>query len=157
MKVDFGNDNAGHVCKVLDVAESPVTRYNKGVADELAIMAGDYIVAINDSAGMTHAMEAIRQTSVTLTVARAQVFERTVEKAAGQELGLELKSNATAVSLFVASVHDGAVRSEEVDILPGDRILEVNGVSAVPLDMLSVLRDSTGPLVMKVSRPHSVS
>eukprot|EP00429_Kryptoperidinium_foliaceum_P012123 CAMPEP_0176034498 /NCGR_PEP_ID=MMETSP0120_2-20121206/17054_1 /TAXON_ID=160619 /ORGANISM="Kryptoperidinium foliaceum, Strain CCMP 1326" /LENGTH=355 /DNA_ID=CAMNT_0017367841 /DNA_START=29 /DNA_END=1093 /DNA_ORIENTATION=+ len=111
------------------------------------LQVGDYVMTVDGKFG-TEAMRAllVADNEVEVLAVRPKTFEVVVPKH-GKTLGLSLNYKEGGPCLFVTSVHAGEAVSEcGADIQDGDRIVSVNGVTAVEA-MVSELCTSDRPLV----------
>lgn len=121
------------------VKEGPVTRWNSvvtGAGESFQVVRrGDRIVEANDNKGDAAQILAVLRgaKSLGLKISRLMEFRISAFDSQGN-VGLEFDV-ASGKDLIVKAVNDGTVRhinrkiGAEMELRPGDRILEVNGIS----------------------------
>lgn len=138
------------IFSISESGSSPVSMYNSNVPDELAIKQGDYIMSVNGVSGVAGMVDIIDKSSeLEVTICRPHFFKATVEKT--EALGLELKYWQSATTLLIGEIRPGAITKQNVDIIPEDRILGINGKTGTVEDLLQAIR-AMDTLEFEVSR-----
>mmetsp|Transcript_76642 Transcript_76642/g.222542 ORF Transcript_76642/g.222542 Transcript_76642/m.222542 type:complete len:235 (+) Transcript_76642:83-787(+) len=109
-----------------------VQEHNIIVPSEERIIEGDCIVSVNGTSAMDAMTEAFfSDTELELVVRRPKMFSVSVQKN-GRSLGMKMTHLAEGKAIFIADIEDdGAVRASNADVLPGDRLVSVNGKRGV--------------------------
>lgn len=145
---------------ILLKADGVVAEYNKQVPMERRIYAGDYIVEVNGKSAMSEMLQELSYSeSMALKVAPKDEFLVLLRRSGG--LNVDLRFDAYNGCLLIQEIREGAIMeyNESVasggggkEILPGDRIISVNGVSGESADLLEAVQQD-GELTLLISRP----
>lgn len=128
----------------VDCAGTAVGRYNEAAPAVHRIRAGDYIVGImgSEARHLPSVTRIMESAAFELTIQRPRVSTIVME-ARGSALGISLQFHPGGTSLAVTHVDDrGSAKACGVDILPGDRIVAVNGVRGASAELLAEVKTS---------------
>jgi len=170
------DNTAGAEILICSVNEGgPIWYYNKYVAEEFRVKAGDFLISVNGVKGDIEKLveEVHRVVAPELKIARPQVWEVVFNKVEEESLGLGLGvvpkttsltkkkkvSTERPKSVVVTKVLEGAVSkfndsSPEKAIRDGDRILSINGELGSKAKNILAQLQITGQLTLLMTRPH---
>lgn len=152
--VDAIDDSA---LEIVEVASGALENYNDNVSETRQVQEGYFIVGVN---GKTDALgqELLESEDLRLKLARNETFRVNFTKRG--PLGVKLGFIKQSTSLQVSAISGGSLEAynrkaaKEKNILVGDRIIEVNGISRDVTGMLEAMQKN-GKISMTVSRPHT--
>mmetsp|Transcript_42843 Transcript_42843/g.79866 ORF Transcript_42843/g.79866 Transcript_42843/m.79866 type:complete len:240 (+) Transcript_42843:46-765(+) len=128
-------------CLIFNIKGGAAEQWNKMYPDK-ALQVGDCIFAVNGVSGTSKTLfESIKDASkVEIDVLRPK--ELTIKGRGGRPLGLHLEYADSSVGLIVTQVNDGPVKdwnasNPSTPVVPGDRILEVNGCTSGIADKMT--------------------
>lgn len=146
---------------VAKLKQGPMTAWNAtNVGDpDLVVRAGDRIISVNGTRGDSTVLidELKRDSRLRLLMRHAREFRVDIDKA-GRDLGICVISGNVKLDMLKISglrsgvVEDWGLANPGSEVLVGDRIIEVNGISNDPPNMLEELR-ANSKLAMVVIRP----
>lgn len=160
LHVDLLDEALLFVCTVLPGAPgqeaTAVEVYNNGAPEGLLVQQGDYIQKVNGEGGSMAMREALKKgTRLELMIHRPILFQRPIECAKGESLGLDLNYGPNACSLLITQVKsDSVVARSAADVRTRDRIISVNGIKGNTEDLLKAIQTTANP-VLGLSRPPS--
>merc|ERR1712217_515735 len=142
----------GYICGLLPQDNTVVNIYNASASDDKKIKMGDFIVSVNGMTGASASMSGVLKQSQNLQVRiqRPMKFAVTCAKQ-GDTVGLDLKFGPSGNTLPIEGIKDGAVKSRAPEILPGDRIVGVNGVTGTSSTLMKAMQDND-PLELELVR-----
>lgn len=147
--------------EVIGLVDGLVKTYNLTASEDKKVVPGHLVMGINGKSGDKTAMlnELHLQSIVKLVVAPRTTFAVQLAKPESGSLGMNLTYEDKCKSiLFLGCLPDSAVdvynktAPSGEQVVAGDRILEVNGVTGQPQKMLEAMKDAT-QLSLKVARP----
>lgn len=136
-----------------------VQAYNRTVPKGMRLVPGDYVASVNavsgDSETMVKEMEA--QSDLELEVRRSMEFMVEVSKTGGP-LGLDISYAEAGQSLLIGAIMEGLIAdwnkaNPQKKVCANDRIVEVNGVSGTPEELLAAIKQATATIRMRLARP----
>jgi len=125
-------------------ASSPVAMYNASAPAGKDIRPGDYITRIDGASGPAQRLGELLAESLQpkVTIQRTSTFAVELTRG-GKPLGLDLNYSAKGKSLYIVSVRGGAVKEQAPEVSQGQRILNVNGKTLPPKELIAALADSS--------------
>lgn len=83
------------------------------------------------------------------------VFDVALERTGESELGLNIYEKITGQGVYVRGISHGTAASREGSIIPGDKILEINGTDVAQRsqkEVIDLLRNSEGRVQLRIGR-----
>merc|ERR1712217_568831 len=126
--------------------------YNVSSPDAKNIREGDFIMSVNGVSGASASMtSAMRQSQyLQVRIQRPMKFSVTCAKE-GEIVGLDLEYGPSNNSLLIKGINEGAVKKRAPDIMPGDRLISVNGVTGDSSTLVKAMKDNE-PLELTLVR-----
>jgi len=137
LQLEVIDNSSVFIARVDDSGSTAVAHYNSRVPRHVQIVTGDCIVAANDEQEVFAMLSAMREAAqLRLKIRRVRIIPIVVQKR-GRPLGLSMRYEQGGASLIVTHVDGaGAIAVDRLDIVPGDRIVAVNGREGSSTELL---------------------
>eukprot|EP00405_Crypthecodinium_cohnii_P049833 CAMPEP_0206591498 /NCGR_PEP_ID=MMETSP0325_2-20121206/40300_1 /ASSEMBLY_ACC=CAM_ASM_000347 /TAXON_ID=2866 /ORGANISM="Crypthecodinium cohnii, Strain Seligo" /LENGTH=237 /DNA_ID=CAMNT_0054100751 /DNA_START=846 /DNA_END=1555 /DNA_ORIENTATION=+ len=150
LHLDLSDGETAYILHVSQNSDQPAAKWNATVQEEHQKLApGVYIISINNKFGGSNLTDLVQSGKKMSMLCRRPSLRRVkVSRAGNTNLGLDLQFAKRGRVLTVTRILEGAVKESGAEILPGDRILEVDGVQGISEDLLKTLSESLNPTLV---------